>query len=235
MKKRMVAAAAALLFLSGCGIGGGHSASISKEEQETDYSTVYAEIIEFGGFKNKEYESELNEQLEGDVRNTINEFDKLAQDAVEDLPAGVKSALNITQKVKRDSGDVISLLTENYIYLGGAHGTTAWDTYTIYLGDDNPHRLELKELFVDESQYIDEINQRIDRLVEDNPEQYSELWAQPHITEAESGRFYLTDNDLVIWFPPYELSYYARGFVEFPIPLSELNGLLKEEFRVSEK
>ena len=40
-----------------------------------------------------------------------------------------------------------------------------------------------------------------------------------------------TDEDLVIFFSPYELSYYAKGFIEFPVRMTELNGILKEEYR----
>ena len=47
--------------------------------------------------------------------------------------------------------------------------------------------------------------------------------------------FYMTDEDLVIFFPPYVLSYYAKGFIEFPLRLTELNGYLNEEFRVEQK
>ena len=45
----------ALLLLYGCGTGG-FSVTIDKEEQETEYSTVYAEIISFRRKVNKSRE-----------------------------------------------------------------------------------------------------------------------------------------------------------------------------------
>lgn len=221
---------ASVLFLSGCSGNGIYSSRILVEEQETDYSSVYAEIIEFTSLPDKEFRSEINETVSNDVRSAIGEFDKLSADAVQTLPPGVKTTLNISQRIKRQSGGIISFITENYTYLGGAHGTTAWLPYTFDALSDEPKLLELKDLFSDDG-YIETINRMIDELVAEKPEEYSELWAEPHITDEDQRQFYMTDDDLVIFFPPYELSYYARGFVEFPLRLTELNGKLKEEFR----
>lgn len=233
MKRRIVSAAAAavIMIVSACGENGIYKTEITKEEQETDHSSVYAEIIQFDGFSNAEFESELNEQIASDVRSAIGEFDGLASGASQTLPTGVKAALSIKQSIKRNSGGIISFVTENHTYLGGAHGITAWQPYTANVTSDDPHILELRELFDDEEGYADTVNRMIDELVAQKPEEYSELWAEPHITEENQRDFYLTDEDLVIYFAPYELSYYAKGFIEFPLRLSELNGYLKEEFR----
>ena len=65
--KRLVAGGLAII-LSGCTIfNDSYGVKIHKEEQETDYSSVYAEVIEFDGFKNREYESQLNLSIEDDV------------------------------------------------------------------------------------------------------------------------------------------------------------------------
>lgn len=238
MNKRIAGAAAlmsAMLLLYGCGTGGGFSVTIDKEEQETEYSTVYAEIISFGGLANKEYESELNEGIEQSVEDAIANFDSLAQENTKILPAGVKSDLHISQNIKRNSGGILSWIEERYIYSGGAHGTTVWIASTIDTRQEAPHNLELSELFTDDS-YVERVNNIIDKMVEENPETYNELWAEPHITRDTKNQYYLTDNDeLVIWFSPYELSYYAKGFIEFPIMLSDLNTNLREEYRVNAK
>ncbi len=232
MVKRVVVGVLAMM-LSGCAMmSDGYSVKINKEEQESDYSTVYAEILEFDGIKNKEYESELNMSIRTDVEEAIAQFDNLAQEASEALPLGVKSTLNITQKVKRNTDDIISFVTEHYIYTGGAHGNTSWYPRTIAVLSENPHDLQLGELFRDKD-YIKKLNAIINTMVKENPDKYSELWEKPEITKENEYRFYMTDTDLVIFFPPYELSYYAKGFIEFPIPLAELNPLLKEEYRTT--
>lgn len=233
LKKAVVLAVTIVFLLCGCGSVGIYNVSIATEEQETDYSSVYAETIEFGGLKNKEYQSELNEELAEQVRTAIGEFDLKAQEIAGELPQGIKPAINIRQNVKRSGGGIISLITEYYTYQGGAHGSTVWQPYNAYIDDEEPHNLALKELFVSED-YIDTLNRLIDELIAAKPEQYSGLWAEPHITADRQDNFYLTNEDLVIWFPPYELSYYAKGFIEFPIRLTELSGILKDEFKTEE-
>lgn len=232
MYKRLVVGGLAML-LSGCAmLSSGYGVTIKKEEQETDYSSVYAEIIEFSGFKNKEYQSELNMEIAEDVADAISKFDALAFDASKALPEGVKSTLNITQKLRRNSDDLISFISEHYIYTGGAHGNTSWYPKTIDVISKDPHELKLGELFSD-TDYIKKLNAIINTMIKENPNKYSELWAKPEITTENEWRFYLTDTELVIFFPPYELSYYAKGFIEFPIPLSKLNPILNDRFKTT--
>lgn len=219
-----------VVMMCGCTLGGGYKTKINKEEQETEYSTVYAEIIEFSGIKNKKYQSELNMSVENDVSAAISEFDAVAHEAQPNMPPGVKSVLHITQTVTRNSNCIISFIEEHYIYLGGAHGTTAWFPRTVDTTADEFHIITLDELFCDDK-YMEKLNSIISEMVTKNPDKYSEMWAEPKITEENKNRFYLTDTDLVIFFPPYELSYYAKGFIEFPIPLESINPILNERYR----
>ena len=46
-----------------------------------------------------------------------------------------------------------------------------------------------------------------------------------------SEQFYLNGKNIVIVYPPYELSYYERGFVEIPLDLESMSGYLKPEYR----
>lgn len=220
-----------ILLLCGCSMSGEYKITIHQEEQETDYSSVYAEVLEFKGIKNKDYQSELNLSIEENVCDAIHQFDALAQEAKENIPAGVKSLLHITQSTTRNSDGIISFITEHYIYTGGAHGSTSWYPRTIDTLSETPHDLTLGELFSAED-YIDKLNAIIKKKVEDNPDIYSELWAEPLVTADNQNRFYLTDEGIVIFFPPYELSYYAKGFVEFPISYEELNPILIDRLKV---
>lgn len=219
------------LILMGCSLNNGYSVSVKQEEQETDYSSVYAEILELRGIKNKEYQSQLNLSISNNIEDAIYQFDSIAQEAQETLPAGVKSSLYISQKVKRNTTDFVSFVTENYIFTGGAHGTTSWYPRTINVTAENPHDLTLGELFTVDD-YLDKINGIIKQKVENNPDIYSELWEDPIVTKDNEDRFYLTDDSLVIYFPPYELSYYAKGFIEFPIELKELSPYLIDKLKV---
>lgn len=230
MRKCLTVISIFAIFISGCSTNGGYKVDIHKEEQETSYSTVYAEVLEFDKMPNKEYQSELNMSLREEAADAIGGFDLIAQEAQDTLPAGVKSSLYITQRIKRNSGGILSFITENYMYTGGAHGMTSWKPQTINTLEDKPHNLEPGELFSTED-YTETINKIIEKMVKDNPDKYSELWAKPKITEENKDRFYLTDSEFVVYFPPYELSYYAKGFIDFPIPFTELNPILNEPYR----
>lgn len=230
MKKQISICAAVLILVSGCSMDNGYRYITNKEEQETDYSSIYAEVTEFSGFANKEYESELNMLIRDNIKNEINEFDVLAQESAKEIPAGVKSDMHISCSVKRNTKSALSFVTERYIYTGGAHGTTTWYPYTVAPLSEDPHDLELSELFVENTDYLEVINRIITDTVLSDKEKYNELWAEPKLTKEAENRFYLTDTELVIYFPPYELSYYAKGFIEFPIRLSEISGIVRPEF-----
>lgn len=232
--RRAAAALCAALLLTSCANDGSYGNEISVDEFETDYSTVYAETIAFSGLENREYESELNESVAADVAAAVAEFDTLALEAAEMLPAGVKSTFRITQNVKRSSGGFISFIEEHYIYVGGAHGNTSWYPRTIYAISESPHPLALSELF-SEPDYRDRLNILIERAVTEDPERYSELWEKPELTEENENNYYLTDTDLVIFFPPYTLSYYAKGFIEFNIKLTEIEGMIKDEYKFEKR
>lgn len=227
--RKAVFALVSVFLLTSCSRGS-YREKITVDEFETEYSTVYAEVIAFEGIENKEYGSELNLSIESDVGAAVNEFDVLAAEAAENLPAGVKSAFKLTQEVKKNKDGFISFIESHYIYTGGAHGSTSWYPRNIDTLSDDPHDLAISELFEDDG-YRDTINRLIDELIEKEQQKYSGLWEEPHITEENENNYYITDEELVIYFPPYTLSYYAKGFVEFPIRLGEVEGMLKDEYR----
>jgi len=94
-------------------------------------------------------------------------------------------------------------------------------------------QIYLSDLFCDVG-YKDAINRLIDELVTENPDEYNELWEKPEITDNHEYDFYFEDNSLVIFFQPYTLSYFAKGYITFPLKLSDLSGYMKEEYRVKE-
>lgn len=218
------------VMLSGCAASDGVRTDILTDEFETDYSTVYVETLSVSGSANPEYEEELNTQIGDEVKYAVSSFDSLAQEAEKNLPEGVKSALRITQDVKRNSGGFLSVIEEHYMFTGGAHGNTAWYPRNIYILSEDPHNLSLGELF-SEDDYINRLNIIIEREVSEDPERYSELWDKPVITEENQNNYYVTDEDLVIFFPPYTLSYYAKGFIEFDIKLTEIEGMINDKYK----
>ena len=87
--------------------------------------------------------------------------------------------------------------------------------------------LSFKDMFNDNT-YLNRINSYISSLLQTNPEKFDELWKTP--TVSENQNFYITSQGIVIFYPPYELSYYSKGFVEIEIPYKEIESYLNPNY-----
>ena len=201
------------------------SVSTVPKEYENEYSEVKAQILQISIPDEKEYSEQLNQAFLQEADEAIAGFDTEAGEASSVERHGAKSVFQTTQNVSYNKNNFISVTEEAYVYTGGAHGMTVRKTRNI----DTLAKKEitLSDLFSEEG-YKETLNRMINEVKEKHPEEYSELWEQPQIKPEQD--FYLTDTDLVVYYQPYELSYYARGFVEVPLRLTELKGYLKEEY-----
>lgn len=226
--KRFLLVLMAMFVLCGCSRSETARITVTPRQYETDISTVEAEELSLSGMKNSEFEEELNKKFCEELSSALVAFDTLAQESSDKVVMGNKSVFNNKWDTKRNSDEFLSLVNEQYIYLGGAHGNTAW--YPTNIDAQSCAVLKLDDLFEDKG-YKETLNRLITALVEENPEEYADLWEKPEIRDSHQADFYIDDSHLVIFFQPYALSYYARGFVEFPIKLEDLSGQLKEEYR----
>ncbi len=227
MIRRLYILGIAVICLCGCGINRVKS-DISVKEYETDFSAVRAEVIRFSGIKNAEFENKLNEEIEQSAQSDLVAFDSEASACEDNVRMGNKCVMEINWNEKYNKNDFISAVEEKYIYTGGAHGNTARIPKNIDLSAEK--EIKLADLFA-QNGYENTLNRLINEIISENPEDYKDLWAKPEIKESHQTDFYIEDDKLVIFFRPYDLSYYARGFVEFPIDMEELSGYMKEEYR----
>lgn len=216
-----------VICLCGCDFEGVRITNDVKE-YETDFASVKAEIISFSGFKNEEFEKSINSEIAGNIESDIVAFDMEAQENKDNVRMGNKCVLEIDWEEKYNNNDFISVVEEKYVYTGGAHGSTVRIPKNIDIATGK--EIKLSDLFTDTG-YENTLNRMINELVTENSEEYKDLWAKPEIKQSHQTDFYINDNKLVIFFQPYDLSYYARGFVEFPLDLGELSGYMKEEYR----
>lgn len=198
------------------------------KEYETDYSSVRAEVVSFSGMPDAEFEEKLNNDIAQDIESAIIAFDTNAAEHANDVRMGNKCVFDNSWSEKYNDKDFVSIVEERYIYMGGAHGETAWLPRNIDALTSK--EIKLKDLFEDEG-YVTTLNRMIAAEVQEDSEEYADLWEKPEIKESNQTDFYIEDGDLVIFYQPYDLSYYARGFVEFELDLEDLSGYLKEEYR----
>ncbi len=190
---------------------------------ETDGVSVNAEKLKIGT-DSGEF-SELNEVFSEETDTWIEDFEKRAAET--ESRSETPPCIQIRQLVKRNDSQLISVVTEKYVYLNGMHGNTWWSAknYDISKGQ----LLTLADLFNDDT-YPSILEERMNELIKNDPDTYHDLWEIPKIDKGREDKFYLDGQRLVIFYQPYELSYYARGVVEFPIELEKIRGYLKEEY-----
>jgi hypothetical protein len=119
-----------------------------------------------------------------------------------------------------DNDLIFSLYNDYYEYLGGAHGLTTRTSYTIDKKKES--LINLKELFVEGYNYVDIINREIKEQISKNPENYFDS-GKIFKGISENQSFYISDDNLVIYYQLYDIAPYVFGIPEFKIPLKLFN------------
>lgn len=216
--KKIVCTTLLVFSVSGC--SGSEEYKTHEIELNTDAYSISAESIQFEPYE----ENPINTDIESEIEGWINDFEARVLEnkiATQELPN-----MQISQKVYTKNKNIISLVTQKYAYINGAHGNIWWvpRNYDI----KNKTYITFNDLFYD-LEYKKIVNQYLIQMSENNPD-YQDLWEQPRVKDGVCDNFYITDKDIVLFFEPYELSYYAKGVVEFPIEKEMLRGYLKEEY-----
>ncbi len=126
---------------------------------------------------------------------------------------------NLSYKIYTNNEKILSFGLYDYQYTGGAHGLSSgtFYSYDLELGK----QIEIKDLFEPKFDYITYINDRIYREIDQetkkNPESKYAYYDFSGIDEHV--KFYIEDNELVIFFDEYEIASYAAGTPTFRIPL----------------
>lgn len=188
-----------------------------KEYEEPGYR-VLIEVPEFEG--DSEFVKKLNEEYIALSENIFMNFKKEAE-----LSEINNDTLELYQYIKTNRAGILSIIGECEAYTGGAHGTLSRVVKNLDMAGER--ELLLDDFFVD-GEYKNRINSYIEFMMEEKPSEFRELWKKPSVGEKQG--FYINDKGIVIFYPPYELSYYSKGFIEIEIPHDELRGYLKPEY-----
>lgn len=225
--RRLIITALTAAVLCGCVYANSADIRLSDSGYTTDTSEINAQSFEIAGLKNSDFCSQVNSAVQSDIEGAIISFETMVQDSLGELRMGNRCILDITQELKYNENDLLSIIEEHYVYVGGAHGSRARYPRNYDLAEGR--QLYLSDLF--NEGYKETLNRIIAEQEQADTERYSELWKRPEIMSEHETNFYFSPGKLVIFFQPYELSYYAKGYVEFEIPFSEISGSMKEEWR----
>lgn len=116
-----------------------------------------------------------------------------------------------------------------YYPFGAAHGMPNRKTPVINLSTGQFYKLS--DVFLKESNWKEEINKLINNIIDTDPE-YEGLFPGAFKGIKDNQDFYLDDENLYIYFPPYEIGPYAAGFVTFKIPWKDIETIVSKGFKV---
>lgn len=148
-------------------------------------------------------------ETENDLKNQFAYINEMPT-----FPYEIKSFYIVTEH----NDTIISLYNDYYEYLGGAHGSTNRTGYTI---DRIKEKIiNLKDLFSEGFDYKEIINKDIREEIRKDPDKY---FYSPENFKGilDDQGFYISDNNLVIFFNEYEIAPYVAGIPEFKIPVEE--------------
>lgn len=126
-------------------------------------------------------------------------------------------------EIKTNERGILSLSLTVYSFTGGAHGMTIVKSLTFDVATGKQY--ELKDLFKDDSQYVKILSNIIAIKIKD-----WETLLLDKFTQIRSDQdFYLADHSLVIYFQLYEITPYVAGFPYFPIPILDIQDIIKPD------
>ena len=212
------ASAIMLVLLCGCG----KSVKIDTLDKSYSSETIVAnvKIPQLKGLASNDLEISINDEIAAVTSELLDKFQEAA------MQTGDQSLFDMTTSECFNKNGFLSFVTDYEYFARKAHK----NNFRIVKNIDTKActELSLSDIFDDDG-YIDAINTLLADSVSAEPEKYADLWAKPKIMQNQG--FYIDGKNLVLFYPPYELSYYERGFVEIPVPLEELFTYMKPQYR----
>ncbi|MEG2983673.1 MAG: DUF3298 domain-containing protein [Peptostreptococcaceae bacterium] len=174
--------------------------------------------------ENKDIEKNINDIIKNDIMNSYYAVEADAKAYLSNTPKEYIQPYiyNITFDVKKNSDNMLSILTKYYQYSGGAHGFYENKSYNIYVEDGKD--LKLKDLFKENADYKKVINSIIREKIKENKQEYSFKGI------SNNQKFYIEDNKIVIYFDLYEIAPFAAGIPEFSIDINSISHILNEKY-----
>lgn len=179
------------------------------------------------GIKDKNVEIEINNKLRG-----MSYFSPSENNGVQgNLTITENDVLNYNYygdfNIKYFSNNLLVLEIEGYHYLlGAAHGMPYRKTPTIDLVTGKFY--SLGDLFKRGVYWGGELNKIISDMIE-NDKQYEYVFKDQFKGIKEDQDFYVDNNNLYIYFQPYEIGPYSAGFITFKIPFSEIQEMINKD------
>ncbi len=180
--------------------------------------------------ENKTVEKSINNRITNEIMDFYNKSKNEAENYLKNnIGNELKFIANTNFEVKKNSNNMLSIVVTYTKYSGGVHNEYENRGYNVYM--PNGKFLNLRDLFKDDIDYKsvinDEIRGQIEELVKKDPES-GQIYQ--FLTIKDNQKFYIQDDNLVIFFDLYEIAPYPAGIPEFKININTINHILKDEY-----
>lgn len=178
----------------------------------------------------KDFQKTINDKITTDIMSFYNTTEEEIKNFYVDILYGdTKFLANVDYKVKKNSDGVISILINYYKYSGGAHGLYKDISYNI---DTKQKRfLDFDDLFKQNSNYKGIIEEQIRQNIINLEKENSENIGIYNFKELNKNqKFYIEDDNLVLYFDLYDIAPYSLGIPSFKINISKIKDILKDEY-----
>lgn len=207
--------------------------TLSAQEKYLDETVQYPQI---SGLTDTAVQTTINDVLKKAALDSESEGKKNASEMGQYIEDGyeygnAKCVTYFDYSVPYNRNGLLSIILLDYQYLGGAHGSTLQSSYTFDLSTGKI--LSLSDLMDSSNDYTSYFSSGIRKEIDQKV-------ASGILAEFETGKFssigdnpayYLSGSGIVFYFQQYEYFPYAAGIQTFSFSYSELNKLLKAEYR----
>lgn len=183
--------------------------SYIKEREDAPIKLDYPQV---SGLADADAQKAINDTIKQTILNYAAEAEQQSANKSEDeRPYEFEGGYVVTY----NQDGVLSLVTQQYSYTGGAHGMTYRNAFTFSLKDGK--RLLLGDLFGANPNYKKELNAKLTKLIK------AEEGYLGGFTGLDTEKyFYLKEGKAVLFFQLYEYTAYASGFPQFTFTFNEL-------------
>ena len=190
---------------------------VIEEEQEALKVDMVFPLVQ--GLKDKQVEEKINQIIQEEIINFKNQLQTESEEYLKSAKSEeweIRKYIATTYYIVHyQKDDLLSLSVFYYSYTLGAHGYTLQRTYNFNL--INGEVILLGDIFKENKDYIDVINQEIKRQINLNPQEYFSEWSVFQSISQEQP-FYFIEDGIVVYFGLYEIAPYASGIRYFKIP-----------------
>ncbi len=125
--------------------------------------------------------------------------------------------------IQHCSSKALNIILDYYTYTGGAHGMPYRDSIIVSLESGKAFRF--KDIF-SSKKYMDIVNASIKKDFKDRKLQ---TFGEFKSISPENTNYFLTNDGFVVFFPPYEYTAYAFGFLQSKVKYTLLKSVIKEK------